>query len=56
MDEKKVEAKKPISTGLEDLGRPQRMARSRHLSDCYLLNYPNDEGVYCTCLDWSPEI
>ena len=30
--------------------------REQHLSECYLANYPDDEGAHCTCLDWSPEI
>lgn len=35
---------------------PKQEQERKHFSDCYLLNYPDDEGVYCTCLDWSPDI
>lgn len=29
--------------------------RENHLTECYMRQFPQDEGVYCTCLDWSPE-
>ena len=27
----------------------------KHFSECYMVQYPNDPDVHCTCLDWSPE-
>lgn len=25
-----------------------------HLTECFLAMFPDDEGAYCTCKDWSP--
>lgn len=40
--------------GLEDLPAPPK--KEEHFTECYLRMYPDDPGVYCTCMDWSPEI
>lgn len=28
----------------------------RKFPECYRVKYPDDPEVYCTCMDWSPEI
>lgn len=33
-----------------------RLRHPQHFTECYMNMYPDDEGVYCTCLDWSPDI
>lgn len=30
--------------------------KQKHLTECYLIQYPDDNQGHCTCNDWSPEV
>ncbi len=35
--------------------KPVGTRAGRHFAECWLIMYPDDPDVCCTCLDWSPE-
>lgn len=44
-----------ITLGDEIRKLMQDYNRKKHFTECYIVMYPTDPDVYCTCLDYSPE-
>lgn len=55
--EKKKQKAVQIGKQIQELNKRKAAlkAAKTHLTECYMVMYPDDPERYCTCHDWSPE-